>query len=376
MALSFAAIEQHSSGTLRKVKTSITFDSSYVTGGEALTPQQLGLGEIVGPVEFDQAEDGYIFKYDKANEKILVYAESDVPLVVNEEVTIVTDDVATLFHLPAYIVSIVDVSNGVVYRIIPVAETGIDNVSVAVNFVTGVLTFAAADNPATVTVTYFPQQTSGVFAKANMVIDETVIAAAAKVDLANRAAAVQYIYNTTNTAVFVETPPGEAPSATGKAALLIDDGGDTSIDTHSDDDGDTITVTYLKYSGIANPSQAIDDTDITLATEVLDWGLAAGANYRSLVIPGYGTRWVGEETGSGNEVGNFSYAADTPADEIVSVNLLTNTYSWNQDNAVITVSIPWLVVDAIYERATRSLSEVPNGTDLSAVVTKVSAEGR
>lgn len=375
MALTTAAIEQHSSGTLRKIKTSVTFDASYVTGGEPLTAQALGLGEVVGPIEFDQGEDGYIFEWDNTNQKVLVYQESVIPTIVNEEVVTVTADVGTLAFLPAYIIAITDTATGAVYRVLPVAETGVDNVSVAVNFLTGVLTFAAADNPATVTVTYFPQQASGVFAKANMVIDETVVAAAAGVNLANRAAAVQYIYNTTNTAFMAEFPPAEAPAATGDMNLEINNAGASTIDTHADDDGDTLTVTYLKFSGITSPTQFIDDDDETLASEVVDWGLAATNNIRSLVIPGYGTRFVGESAGA-NEAGNWSNSGDTAAELIATVNLLTNTYTTANTAAILTLSMSWLVVDPLFDRPSRSLSEVPNGTDLSGVVVKVSAEGR
>lgn len=377
MALTITNRKDHSQGDLRGVSATVAFDSSYLSGGESLTPADLGIGDFVGPIEFTQGEDGYIFKWDDANDKILAYAPQVRPQLVVEEVVTMTTDVGTLAFLPAYIIAITDTTAGVVYRIIPVAETPVNNVSVTVNFLTGLITNAGADGPPTLTVTYCPQQNAGVFAASNMVIDETAVAASAGVNLANRAAAIQYVYNTTNTAVWAEFPPGEAPAATGDLNIVIDNSSNTTLDTHSDDDGDTITVTYLKYSGITSPGQAIDDTDITLASEVLDWGLAAGANYRSLVIPGYGTRIVGEETGSGNEIGNWSNAGDTPADGIASANLYTNVYTTNNTSAFVTLSIPWLVLDPLLDAGISPvLTEVLSTTDLSAVSVQVYARGR
>ena len=47
-------------------------DSSYATGGEAVTAAQLGLGSIETLV-LNQAEDGYVFHWDASAETIIAY---------------------------------------------------------------------------------------------------------------------------------------------------------------------------------------------------------------------------------------------------------------------------------------------------------------
>lgn len=65
----------HSLGDLKCTITSIDFDSSYPTGGEALTAANLGLSKV----EFVsiQSKDGYVFNYDYTNSKVLVYITKD-----------------------------------------------------------------------------------------------------------------------------------------------------------------------------------------------------------------------------------------------------------------------------------------------------------
>jgi hypothetical protein len=72
MPLTFSNVEQQSLGSLRGVTGVITFDASYVTGGEPFTPSDIGLGEILS-IGFNQAEDGFILHWDKAANTILAY---------------------------------------------------------------------------------------------------------------------------------------------------------------------------------------------------------------------------------------------------------------------------------------------------------------
>jgi hypothetical protein len=56
-----------------KSKTAkITFDSSYPTGGEALTVGDLGFTVVLG-LQAIQNSGGYVYQYDAAAKKILVY---------------------------------------------------------------------------------------------------------------------------------------------------------------------------------------------------------------------------------------------------------------------------------------------------------------
>lgn len=70
MALTIANFKAVKFSNLRGGIADITFGDSYPTGGEALTPGQLGLSVI----DFLVAENagGYLFEYDRANKKLRV----------------------------------------------------------------------------------------------------------------------------------------------------------------------------------------------------------------------------------------------------------------------------------------------------------------
>lgn len=53
------------------VVADITLDSSYPTGGEAVTANQLGGGSVVAA--FLPPNDGIVLEYDRTNSKILAY---------------------------------------------------------------------------------------------------------------------------------------------------------------------------------------------------------------------------------------------------------------------------------------------------------------
>ncbi|MCP4346118.1 MAG: hypothetical protein GY795_11410 [Desulfobacterales bacterium] len=55
---------------LEKIRD-VTFDDSYPTGGEALTPVSLGLGEI--DVFVAEGAGGYVFEYDRTNDKLKAF---------------------------------------------------------------------------------------------------------------------------------------------------------------------------------------------------------------------------------------------------------------------------------------------------------------
>jgi hypothetical protein len=70
MGLSVVGIKKLKGGNFYQQISEITFDNSYATGGESLTPLMLGLHSI----DFMEIEPagGYIFEYDHDNEKIKV----------------------------------------------------------------------------------------------------------------------------------------------------------------------------------------------------------------------------------------------------------------------------------------------------------------
>lgn len=72
MALTVAISKRVSAGNQHVTQGTITFDSSYPTGGESLTANNVGLSVIEDIVIHPSS--GYSCEYDYDNEKVLVYA--------------------------------------------------------------------------------------------------------------------------------------------------------------------------------------------------------------------------------------------------------------------------------------------------------------
>lgn len=80
-------------GNAYAVTASITFDSSYPTGGEALAASAFGLNEIT--LMLCETASGYMFQYDHSNAKLKAYyprAALTGSLVVSGEAATLTDD--------------------------------------------------------------------------------------------------------------------------------------------------------------------------------------------------------------------------------------------------------------------------------------------
>ena len=65
-----------STGNRNESVGTIAFDSSYPTGGEALTAANVGLG-VLDHITIT-SKGGYVFEYDYTNSKVLVYVEEAV----------------------------------------------------------------------------------------------------------------------------------------------------------------------------------------------------------------------------------------------------------------------------------------------------------
>lgn len=70
MALAIASLKKDVFGNKRVHSGQITFDSSYPAGGEALTPETLGLHVVESFYAVGAA--GFYFEYDYTNKKLLV----------------------------------------------------------------------------------------------------------------------------------------------------------------------------------------------------------------------------------------------------------------------------------------------------------------
>lgn len=72
MALAFASQKEGVAGDLRYWSGTITFDSSYPTGGEAITAANFGFGSTIFILSMNGAS-GVVPVFDRANLKIMVY---------------------------------------------------------------------------------------------------------------------------------------------------------------------------------------------------------------------------------------------------------------------------------------------------------------
>lgn len=359
----------------------IAFDSSYPTGGESLSGITAYFKDLESIVF--ESQSGYAFEFDETNDKVKVYLPSGTPaiaitagppLLITEEIVTVTSNVGALANVPFYIVAIESTAGSVTgaFNIIPTGETAATK-ECAVTLTSGALTFKATDAVTSCRVTYIPLQTSGPFVEANRVIDESVTAAAAKATLANRACAVQYVYDDTDSTLVTFEPVGEAPSATHVCVLDITNGSSaTDIDSHADDEANALKVTYIKYSALS-VIECIGDGDLSLTSEAYNW--TGTANYRAIVVPGMGTQFCGEETGAGNELGTWEGPSGTAANTVGTWDPYKNYLLTNNTNAIVSLAMPWFVLDASQVTLPTQTAvatgepgdEVANTTDLSAL---------
>ena len=97
MAIALTSVEYGSLGNLRCVTGVAAFDTSYPTGGEALTPATLGMS-VLRFIVFEPRL-GFVLTYDHTNSKVIVYTQGyshgtgggvttdDYPLIAGPGVT-------------------------------------------------------------------------------------------------------------------------------------------------------------------------------------------------------------------------------------------------------------------------------------------------
>lgn len=86
MAVTISNLDFSVAGDKRRTMGNVTFDSSYPTGGEALSPNQIGLADILwmdveNPVNGTPA--ARLCTYDHTNDRFLVFTSSDGNEVAN-----------------------------------------------------------------------------------------------------------------------------------------------------------------------------------------------------------------------------------------------------------------------------------------------------
>lgn len=331
---------------------------TYPSGGVPMPTTASSWGFIRQLNRFDLVDpndaSGILWKVDHANKKLRGYVGNTVPLMVVEEaVTLTANTTGTLKYLPAYVIAI-EANDGTVLHTIPSGETVPTN-HLGINFTTGAVTALAADAFTSLKVTYIPQQPDGPFAASNLVVNEVITAAAAGVATASRAFAVQHVWNDTNGARMVLDPDGEQPSATGIASIDISP--TTTVDTHADDDGDTLHVTYLKYAGLRNPEHEFFDSAVRTVTAGVFDMLAVSKS--SIVVPGFGTSAPVEvNTTNANEEAAWSGPGDTAAEGIAIYDPRANDIEEAQTDTIDEFKLPFFLLSAGEPRGMRELSSL------------------
>ena len=367
MAITVTIDKQTIQGNKRTHRASITFDSSYPRGGEAFTAGDMGMSRL--DMVFPTPQGNMNFEWDETNDKLK--ALDTVPVLIEEEALTVATHTGTLAYNPLYIIAVQSTAGSTTgaFNVIPTGETPLTK-QVAVDFTTGVMTFLSTDAVTAAVITYMPQQASGPLSAATLVVDESVTAAAAKASLANQAMAVQYIWDDTDSIIDALEPVGEAPSATHTAVVDIDDSSATKIDSHGDDEGNTLKVTYLKYAPFPAGS-SLGDGDVAVAEA---YGFLETLHYRALVIPGAGTQIIGEVSGGANAAATWENAiSGTAADGVATWTPSKNYVLTNNTSAFVTSAIQWFLVDPLVVKP--GVGEALDGTDLSAVTAEIIGMG-
>lgn len=356
-------------GTLRRNFITIGMDSSYPDGGEALTARQLGLNTVKTVQDLNVG--GYTLHYDIANSKLQAFQQG--PALVTEDTGAFTAGAAyTLKKLPGFVLSIRGTAGSTgVKRIIPTGET-VSAGQAAITWTTGVITWGDAAITRAI-ITYIPRGVPG-FSTNLLVIDEAVTLADAggglgSGTLANRAAAIAYVWDDEDNTVLTYIPVGETPSGA-QCAIDINSTGSTIITVETAAIGNgaaKLKVTYLKFTG--NPLTAglnwRDQTDWVVTSDTLGPGTDSAWDVAGVVIPAFGQVIVGETGAAANKQAILVDAAGSTAANVAVHDPSRNTIAFTAGDGYATVEIPLLYYNPALHGVVRE--EVQDGTDLSAL---------
>lgn len=342
----------------------LTLDNSYPKGGYAHGLPYTVIGATV--IAKNAEARKYNLEFDPTTGKFIV-TEPQAMLIVEEALT-VSGDTCTLGKLPAYVLAVEVTAGGTtgVFRIIPTGKTPVTT-QVALNFTTGALSFLAADAVTAVRVTYIPMGV-GPFIEANRVVDEAVTLATAGVNLANRAALIQYVWNDTATGANrlpAIQPVGEAPS-TNQIAIDIVNAGNTKITPNSAQNTNSALVTYWKYTNFAKYGWT-DQADIAVSSNAVLFGEVLDLS--GLFIPAFGQVIVGETGANANLQAVLAGPSGTLAANVATLDPAKNALNLYSSDSYGTIEMPYFVLDAALHH--NVLAEVGVGRDLSGVVVDV-----
>ena len=389
MSVTVANLSPGNIGNKRAHTFDLTFDSAYVTGGEALAAEALGLRKaesvIINPA------DGMTFEYDYTNAKIKAYRKA--PPIVFEETVTVTSNVGTLKYPAAYIISVSNTTTP--YLVVPSVCTPVTGSCAHSTSTWGsptTLTFLAGDNVTTCKVTYITQAWKEVFdniVHARMVAgvpyghaDIAFTAGTPDIlDLGELAVAVQHVTWVDNgtvkpcKAIYL----GETAATT---EVAIDFSNGTSSETRLsflqtdtvDAAADAVYITYIRKptSGFLF-DRFVEEDDLTPSSDVVTVSSGLVTNNMLLFgtcgcIPGPTTKYASLIASSATIGTGATLIKPT------TWGATSNTLTLGSNHSDSDHIKPSYICGEIGEIATVDL-EVPNAEDMSNVTVKVTAIG-
>lgn len=347
-------------------------DSSYPSGGYPIS--RVGrIGHIKG-IEFiaqNAAAAGLTPKWDSVAGTIKVNKRTP-QLIVVEEPVVVASNVGRLANIPGYIIGLEVTAGGTTgaFTIIPVGKVP-TTTQVAVEFVTGIMTFLSTDAVTAVRVTYIPLGV-GPFIEANRVIDEVCVAASSTFNTANRAALIQYVFN--NTAASAARRPklipvGESPGSN-EIAIDINNSTATSVTVNASQDTNSYRVTYWKFSAIGLAFGWTDQADLTVTSNAIVFPEALDLD--STWIGAFGDVVIGETAGAANLQARLIGPSGTAAANVAVFDPAKNVLTLASGDAYVTVESAYIVLNPAVLNAS---TEVPVGTNMTGAVWEVAIFG-
>lgn len=393
MAITIKVVERSSHGRFHEVLAKLTFGANdYAAGGYAINPSQLGLGNIQALMSMGNVgigSSGVRFMWDDttiplnygSSGKLMVLRSiaSAPPAIIPEESVTITNNVGTLANPPAYIMAVNASAGGTTgaCSVVPVGST-VATTQCAVNWATGGLTFFGTDAVTTALVTYIPMGV-GPFVPANQVVDESVaLPNGSTVNLANQAALVQYIYESTTLLAPLAIIGTQNSPAAGQIQIQLNNSGATTVTDNAAQNGKTGKATYWKMSGfgVASSNAAqygwTDRTSTNATSNVINFASAlAAGDVNGTFINLYGVHRAALATNT-DKPSLALTPSGTPAASSPVINPATNRITFVVGDSITREFVGGLLLN---ELLLNYSTEVSPGFNLSGVTTYVRAFG-
>jgi len=291
MALTISNIDYTVWGNKRAAIFDVAFDSSYAFGGEALTPETVGLSTAEQVLV--NGKSGYNFEYDLTNEKIKVF--TGAPPIVYEEKHTAVANLITLDYPAAWIMNVCQAGQNMKWGKSQAAASLAANTFCVVGTIAdGVRTQIYTDGATDVVyVTYCTQAWAELYAQ--LVQEEAVTLATGANTLANKMMAFGFCEAATS---FILLPVDIADTtATGEVGIKM--GYATgALDINAAQNTEAAVVTYLAEptSGFLT-DRFIEDEDPAKAgadpfTQAFDFPLLVWCITGALTVNGGATQVI------------------------------------------------------------------------------------